>query len=131
MENSQEKYFAFLVYLLSLVGVIYVLFFRPTQERFAQYHARQSLGIQIIALGLLLAWFIVIWVLAWIPYIGFIVGIALFALVLAAYIVLAISYMRGMINALQLKRQPVPIVGNYATSLSSFLLEKVGYRSEG
>ncbi len=131
MENSQEKYFAFLVYLLSLVGVIYVLSFRPTQERFAQYHARQSLGIQIIALGLLLAWFIVIWVLAWIPYIGFIVGIALFALVLAAYIVLAISYMRGMINALQLKRQPVPIVGNYATSLSSFLLEKVGYRSEG
>ena len=130
MENSQEKYFAFLAYFLSLVGAIYVLFFRPKKEQFALYHAKQSLGIQLIALALLLAWFIVMWILAWIPYIGFIFGIALFSLVIAAYIMLTISCISGMVNALQLKKQPVPVVGGYATLLSSLILKKIGYRQE-
>ncbi|MCP4395888.1 MAG: hypothetical protein GY801_01060 [bacterium] len=131
MENSQEKYVAFLAYLLSLFGAIYVLFFRPKKEQFALYHARQSLGIQVIALALLLAWFVVMWILTWIPYIGFIFGIALFSLVIAAYIVLAISCIQGMVNALQLKKQPVPVVGVYAAQLSSFILKKIGYLQEG
>lgn len=125
MENSQEKYFAFLAYLLSFVGAIYVLFFRPKKEQFALYHARQSLGIQLIALALLLAWFIVMWILAWIPYIGFIFGIALFSLVIAAYIVLTISCISGMVYALQAKKQLVPIVGDYATHISSIILTKI------
>jgi uncharacterized membrane protein len=126
MENSQEKYFAFLAYLLSLVGAIYVLFFRPKDEGFARYHAKQSLGIQVIALVLLLAWFIVMWVLTWIPYIGFIFGIALFSLVIAAYIVLTISCISGMKYALQAKQQAVPIFGNYAARISSAILTKLG-----
>ena len=119
MENSQEKYFAFLAYLLSLVGAIYVLFFRPEKEQFALYHAKQSLGIQLIALALLLAWFIVMWILAWIPYIGFIFGIALFSLVIAAYIVLTISCISGMVYALQMKQQPVLIIGNWILQQSA------------
>jgi uncharacterized membrane protein len=122
----EEKHIAFLAYLLSIVGAFYVLFARRKEE-FAVYHARQSLGIGGIAIGLLVGWFIVLWVLTWIPWIGFILGIAIFALVIAAYIMLTISCIRGMMNALQLKKQPVPVVGEYASQVSAFILQKIGY----
>ncbi len=125
MEYSREKYFAFLAYLLSFIGALYVIFFRPKKEQFALYHAKQSLGIQVMVLGVLAVWFIVMWMLAWIPYIGFIFGIALFALVIAAYIILTISCISGMMYALQGKMQLVPVVGGYATRISSVILTTI------
>jgi uncharacterized membrane protein len=105
-----SKYFAFFAYLLSLIGAIIVLLVRR-HDRFAVYHAKQSLGILLIAVGVLLGWIVVGWVVSWIPYIGFIVAIALFALVIAAYIILAVCWLIGMGYALHEKMQPVPLVG--------------------
>lgn len=124
MERSREKYFAFLAYLLSFAGAIYVLFFRPSKEQFARYHAKQSLGLQIIALAVLLGWFVVLWILTWIPYIGFIFGIALFSLVIAAYIALVVAYISGMVYALRGKQQAAPIAGAYAIRLSSAMFSR-------
>ncbi len=124
--KTQEKFFAFLAYLLSFIGALYVLLVRRENE-FAVYHARQSLGIAIIATGIFLAWAVAGWILSWIPIVGFILAIVFFSLVIAMYILLTISCIKGMLNTLRYKKQSVPVVGEYAALVSSCLLEKVGH----
>jgi uncharacterized membrane protein len=120
MSNGNAKYFALLAYLLSLVGALYVLLARRN-DKFAVYHAKQSLGIAMLALVVLITWIVIAWILAWIPYLGFIFAMASFALVIAAYLVLAIAYILGMKYALDEKMQPVPIVGRLADQVASIL----------
>jgi len=105
-----SKYLALLAYLLSALGAAFVLLVRRN-DRLAVYHAKQSLGLLIVAVGVLLGWIVVGWALSWIPYIGFIFAMALFALVIAAYIVLIVCWFMGMHYALDEKMQPVPLVG--------------------
>jgi uncharacterized membrane protein len=120
MNNTSAKVFAFLAYLLNIVGALYVLFARRKDE-FAVHHAKQSLGITIIAIGLFVFWIVFGWIISWIPYIGFIFAIATFSLVIAAYIALAVGYITGIIYVLDEKMQPVPVVGKFATRLSSMI----------
>ncbi len=105
-----SKYFAFFAYLLSIVGVLGILIFRRKDE-FAIYHAKQSLGIALIATGIFVAWVVFGWIISWIPYVGFIFAMALFSLVIAAYLVLFVCWIMGMRYTLEEKMQPVPIVG--------------------
>jgi uncharacterized membrane protein len=106
-----SKYLAFFAYLFSAIGAAFVLLTRRN-DRLAVYHAKQSLGLLIVAVGVLLSWIVVGWVLAWIPYVGFIFAMALFALVIAAYIALIVCWFMGMHYALDEKMQPVPLVGD-------------------
>ena len=116
-----SRIFAFLAYLLSVIGALYVLFTRRKDE-FAVYHAKQSLGIAIIALGVFIAWVVFGWIISWVPYVGFIFAMALFSLVIAAYILLIISCITGMVNALQMKQQPVLVIGDWILQQSSKIL---------
>ena len=116
--NSTSKIFAFIAYLLSLVGALFVLIVKPKDE-FAVYHAKQSLGMGLLAIGALIFWFIVFWLLVWIPYVGPILGFALFALVIAFYIALTVSCITGMIYALKGVQKLVPLVGETGIKLSS------------
>jgi uncharacterized membrane protein len=109
-KSSMNRYSAFLAYLFSVVGAIVVLFLRR-DDRFAVYHAKQSLGLIVLAVVLFVAWGIVGWVISWIPFIGFILAMAAFALVIAGYITLTISWIVGMRYALNGQMQPVPMVG--------------------
>jgi uncharacterized membrane protein len=120
-QSMNSKVLAFLAYLLSFIGALYVLFARRKDE-FAVYHAKQSLGIAIIALAVFIAWVVVGWIISWIPYVGFIFAMALFSLVIAAYILLTISCITGMVNALQMKQQPVLVIGDWILQQSSKIL---------
>ena len=111
--STSSRYFAFLSYLLSLPGALFVLLARR-DDAFAVYHARQSLGIAIAAIGAPLAWAVVAWPLAWIPLVGPILGVTLFALVLATYVGLLIDWILGMVYALQGKARRTPLVGPFA-----------------
>ena len=106
----EEKHVALLAYLLSIVGAAYVLFARRKEE-FAVYHAKQSLGLGLLAIVILLIWGVAGWLLSWIPYLGFIFAVAAFALVIAAYIGLLIAWLFDMKFALDERMQPVPVVG--------------------
>lgn len=112
--SRSSRYLAFLAYLLSLPGALFVLLTRR-DDPFAIYHARQSLAIVVAAIVTPLAWAVVAWPLAWIPYIGAVIGVSLFALVIAAYIGLAVSWVAGMVFALRGLARPVPLVGARAT----------------
>ncbi|MFL5801198.1 MAG: DUF4870 domain-containing protein [Roseiflexaceae bacterium] len=112
--SKSSRYLAFVAYLLSLPGALFVLLARR-DDPFATYHARQSLAIVGAAVAVPLLWAVVAWVAAWIPLAGAVVGLALFALVIAAYIGLAVSWGVGMVFALQGRTRPVPLVGSWAT----------------
>jgi uncharacterized membrane protein len=111
--NKSSRYLAFFAYLLSIVGALYVLLARRN-DAFAVFHAKQSLAIAVTAVVTPLAWAIIAWVGAWVPVVGPLIGLPLFALVLAAYVGLAISWVVGMMFALQGRVRPVPLVGSWA-----------------
>lgn len=117
MMNNTTKLFALFAYLLSFIGALLVLLLRRKDD-FVRYHARQSLGIVIIALALFAVWGVVGWVMAWIPAVGFILTISLFSLVIAGCLMLIISSISGMVYAVQGKRQPPLFIGEIALKLT-------------
>jgi uncharacterized membrane protein len=121
MNERVEKILAFLAYLLVIVGALYILIVHR-KNKLAVHHAKQALGIIIIAISVFIAWVVGGWIISWVPYIGFIFTVALFALVIVTYIVLCICYITGMVYALDVKMQPVPIVGNVADRLASMIV---------
>jgi uncharacterized membrane protein len=112
--SHSSRYLAFVAYLLSLPGALVVLLVRR-DDAFAAYHARQSLAIAIAAIVTPLAWAVIAWLCAWIPLVGAVIGLSLFALVIAAYVGLAVSWVAGMVFALRGLARPVPLVGARAT----------------
>jgi uncharacterized membrane protein len=108
---------AFLAYLLSIPGWLYVLLFRREDE-FAMYHAKQSLGLTIAAIGAPVAWALVAWIISWVPLVGPVVAAATFALVILAYIVLFAVWIVGMVYALRGRARPVPVFGRWAERLT-------------
>ncbi len=98
--SQQSRIMAFVSYLLSLPGALFVYFTRP-DDVFARYHARQSLLMAAAGIIVPIAWMISAWLLAWIPTAGGMLGVFLFTLVIATYIVLAIDWVFGMIASLR------------------------------
>jgi uncharacterized membrane protein len=112
--SQSSRYLAFAGYLLSLPGALFVLLARR-DDPFAVYHARQSLTLAIIGLATPLIWAVVAWMLAWIPLFGAMLGVILFALVIAVYFGIAISWIAGMIYSLKGQVRPLPLFGTRST----------------
>jgi uncharacterized membrane protein len=100
--QDDSKLWAFLAYLLGIIGFILVLLVKK-DNKFAMYHAKQSLV-------LFICWVIVM-ILTPIPIIGWIGGPIL-------GVVIFILWILGIVNALSGKQVPVPIVGKFADKLS-------------
>jgi uncharacterized membrane protein len=111
--SKPKKLLAFLAYLLPIFGWLYILLFHR-RDKFAVYHAKQSLGLTIVAPGALAVWAVIAWIISWLPLAGPIVAAALFSLVIATYMVLVIAWITGMVYALQAKAKPIPVVGGWA-----------------
>ena len=108
--SQSSRYLAFISYLLSLPGALFVLLARR-DDLFAVYHARQSLRLAIIGIAAPLIWAVVAWILAWIPLIGGMLGVVLFALLIATYVGILISWIAGMIYSLKGQMRPLPLFG--------------------
>jgi uncharacterized membrane protein len=114
--DKPNKSLAFLAYLLSIVGCLYVLFFHR-KEKFAVYHAKQSMMLAIVAVIAPVIWIVVAWGLVWIPLAGPLVAAALFSLVIATYLLLAVAWIIGMVYARQAQMKPLPVIGGWAERL--------------
>lgn len=99
---DDSKTWAFLAYLLSIVGFLLVMFTRKN-DKYAMYHAKQSLV-------LFIAW-VIVWVIMWIPFIGWLIGWIL-------TILLVVLWILGMINALNGKQVPLPVIGQFADKIN-------------
>jgi hypothetical protein len=80
------------------------------------YHLRQSIALSLFLMGTVIAWAVIAWLLAWIPYLA-ILGIALFALVIAAWLFGIVALVLGLINALSNRLAPLPGLGRLADRL--------------
>jgi uncharacterized membrane protein len=114
--ESTNRFPALLAYLFLIFGCLYVFIFQRT-DKFAMYNAKQSLLIVLTALVTPLIWAVTTWLLAWLPF-GFLLGIALFTLVIAIYIFLVVVWLLGMINVSQTQTKPLPIIGGWARWIS-------------
>ena len=103
-KNSEGVLWAFLAYLLSIIGFLLVLLLKK-DNKFAMYHAKQSLVLFIASVIInvvggvipLLGWFIIL------PLGG---------------VFLLVLWIIGIINALTGKEKPLPLIGQFAKKLN-------------
>jgi uncharacterized membrane protein len=106
---------AVLAYLLPVLGWLYVFFFQR-RNSLALYHVRQAIGLVLFLIVTLIAWAVVGWFLAWIPYLD-VLSIALFALVVGAYLYGIVAWLFGIYYALRDRESPLPLFGRLANRL--------------
>ena len=113
--NTSSRLAAVLAYLLPVLGWLYVFFFQR-KNSLALYHLRQAIGLVVFLVVTLVAWAVVGWLLAWIPYLD-ILSIALFALVVSAYLFGIVAWLFGIYYALADRESPLPLFGRFASRL--------------
>lgn len=114
--SQSSKVSAFLAYLLLILGWLYV-FILQREDKFAVYHAKQSIMLVIVALVTPIVWAIFGWLISFIPLVGPVIAISAFALVIAAYVTLIVAWIIGMVYALQARSKPLPFIGGWAEKL--------------
>jgi uncharacterized membrane protein len=112
--SSSARLPAVLAY-IPVIGWAYVFLFQRGNP-LAVYHLRQSIGLILFMLGALVAWAVVAWVLAWIPFMA-VLSAALFTIVIAAYLYAVVAWLLGLINALNKRAAPLPFFGQWANRL--------------
>ena len=112
--DSSDRLSAFLAY-IPVVGWIYVLLAKR-QNSLSMFHVRQSIGLFIFLAATFAAWAVITWVLGWIPF-GFMVGVALFNMVIIAFIFGIIAWLTGIVHALNGRMVLLPLIGKMANSM--------------
>ncbi len=112
--NGENRISAALAY-IPILGWLYVFLFQR-KNTLAVYHLRQSVGLVLFLVAALVVWAGLAWVIAWIPYAAAI-GVALFTVVLMAYLFGAIAWVMGILNALNNRAKPLPGFGQRADRL--------------
>ena len=115
--NASKRHLAFIAYLVPVLGWLYGLLFERKDE-FVLYHAKQAMMLTIAAVVAPVAWAVAAWILVWVPVVGPVLAASLFALVILAYLCLVVIWIVGMVNALQAKAKPLPVVGRWAERIS-------------
>ncbi len=106
---NRSRVSAFVAYLIPVLGWLWVLL-AERKNGFAVYHLKQAVNLAVSVVGVSVAWVVAGWALAWIPY-GFVISIALFALIIPAFVLAFVFWIMGMINALRGRFAPLPLVG--------------------
>ncbi len=114
--KRSSQVLAFLAYALLIFGWILVVI-AARKDRFAAYHARQSLALSLSVILAPVAWIVIGWLVAWIPGVGVVVAAASFSLVIGIYIIAAVAWIAGMNNAVQARLKPIPFFGEWANHL--------------
>jgi uncharacterized membrane protein len=113
--SSPSRFPAVLVYLIPIIGWVYVFLFQR-KNGLAIFHLKQALGLFLFLIGTLLGWAVIAWIIALIPYMA-VLSIALFAIVVAVYLFGVVAWIMGMINALRNQFAPLPGFGEWANRL--------------
>jgi uncharacterized membrane protein len=113
--NRPSRLPAVLAYLVPVIGWLYVIFFQR-KNSLAIYHLKQSIGLVLFLIITSASWVAAGWLLAWIPYMV-ILSMALFAIVIVAYLYGIVAWILGLSNALNARMAPLPIFGQWADRL--------------
>jgi uncharacterized membrane protein len=101
--SDESKMFAFLAYLLSILGFLIIVIAKKDDE-FAIYHAKQSLILFVIYM---IGWIIFIFI----PFIGWFILLPIWWLLFLALTII------GIVNAFSGKKKPLPIIGSWGEKI--------------
>jgi uncharacterized membrane protein len=110
-----SRYPAVFAYLIPVIGWLYVFFFQRKND-LAIFHLRQAIGLFLFLIGAMIAWIVVATIIAFIPYMAAL-GMALFTLVIAAYMYGFVAWIMGMTNAFNSRLALLPLFGRWANRL--------------
>ncbi len=113
--NRPPRLPAVLAYLVPVIGWFYVIFFQR-KNFLAIYHLKQSVGLVLFLISTTVSWVAAGWLLAWIPYMVTL-SIALFTIVIVAYLYGVVAWILGLSNALRARLAPLPLFGQWANRL--------------
>ncbi len=106
MVSGESKVWAFLAYLLSIIGFVIVLLAKR-KDSFAMYHAKQSLVLFIAAIIVA----IIGSIFNFIPILGPLISVVLRILIIVLWII-------GMVNSIQGKEKVLPLIGSYGQKIN-------------
>lgn len=108
-QEMDEKTIAIISYITIVGWVIAYVQLSKNKTQLAVFHIRQSLFLMLCAFGICIVQMLV----AFIPYLGWIISLSL-GLIMLGFLVLWII---GLINAISGEQKPLPIFGNKAQDL--------------
>lgn len=114
--NDSNKLAAVVAYLLPVFGWLYIFIFRR-QDKLAIFHTKQAIGLVLALIIAPLLWLLFGWLISFIPYVGFILAVTAFTLVIAFYLALAVAWLIGMVYAAQGKMKPASMIGRWVEYL--------------
>lgn len=111
--DDEGKLFAVLAYLLGIIGFLIVLLAKK-DNKFAMYHAKQSLVLIIAALIIFIPGSIITAIIGIIPVIGWIIALVLSLVMMVIGLCFLVFVVLGIINAINLQMKPLPVIGKFA-----------------
>lgn len=111
MSNNSSRLSAAFAY-VPLIGWAYVLL-TQRGNALAIFHLRQSVGLCLFLIGVLLAWVVIAFVFSLLPMLVAL-GVALFTLVMVAWFYGIIAWVMGVRYALSARSVPLPVFGHWA-----------------
>jgi uncharacterized membrane protein len=114
MTNLSTRLSAAAAY-IPVIGWLYILLTQRSNP-LAVFHLRQAVGLCLFLIGALATWAVVAYVLAWLP-LMVVVSVALFTVVIAAYVYGAVAWIIGLTNALRNRKVTLPVFGRWANRL--------------
>jgi len=112
--STSERISAAVAY-IPVIGWVYAYFVQRKNE-LTMFHLRQSISLFGNLIAVFAVWAVVAWVITWIPF-GVIFGVALFSLVMAAFLVGVVAWLVGISNALRGLMNEVPLFNSWARRL--------------
>jgi len=100
--STEDKTTAIVSYLTLIGFIVAIIIHSSKKTRIGSFHLRQSLGLMLTAIAMMVVGFI----FAFIPFIGWLVG-------MAVWIGLLVLWVMGLIAALNGEFKPVPVLGEH------------------
>lgn len=113
--NDESKLYGALAYLIGILTGILVFLIKK-EDRYAKFHAMQSILLGVAIFVLVIVLMIVTFVLGFIPILGWIIGLLLWAAMSIGLLVLWLLLMWKAYNGVKWK---LPIIGEQAEKMSA------------
>ena len=109
--QGEDKTVAILAYCTLIGFIIAIVMFGNNKTKLGSYHLKQVLGFLICGIGLWIAYAILTAILAFIPFIGWILIPIVGLCVWVGFLVL---WIMGLMNAVNGQMKPIPVIGKYS-----------------
>ncbi len=105
-----------IAWLLPVIGWAWLWLQHRADER-ARQALREALALWLTVIGAFAVWAPAAWLVAWLPFVGPLVALASFSLVLSTWLLCAILWLGGLLRALRGDERPLPLLGRITRRL--------------